>query len=165
MHLLFAAGSWVVLPTARVWCASLAWSITQGHRHWSPWSFWASPPKLPVLVLFIAACFLLALQPEILSTHFGEQRALGISSAGDTSLCISSWDVSQVLSVLKCRHSSGTALGHRQGVHGLCVGMDGWRGGEGCRCMVCPVKQARDSLSFPLEIQISLHGFKCRILH
>lgn len=118
-----------------------------------------------MLVLFIAACFLLALQPEILSTHFGEQRALGISSAGDTSLCISSWDVSQVLSVLKCRHGSGTALGHRQGVHGLCVGMDEWRGGAGCRCMVYPVKQARDSLSFPLEIQISLHGFKCRILH
>lgn len=60
-----------------------------------------SPPGLPALVLFVAAYFLLALQPEILSTHFREQRALGISVAGNASLCISGWDVSQVLSVLK----------------------------------------------------------------
>lgn len=84
---LFAA--WVVLPMAGVWCASLVWGIARRHGRWSPWPFWASHPKLLVPVLFVAAYFLLALQPEILSTHFGEQRALGISIAGNASCCIS----------------------------------------------------------------------------
>ena len=150
----FAA--WVVLPAAGVRCAGLAWGIARGHGRWSRGPSGLLLPGCRRRFLFIAACFLLASQPEIVSTHFGEQRALGISTAGEASLCTSAWEVSQVLAALGRRHGSGAALG---AVPSLCVGTDSAallraaRTDEGRRRrrlqMYGPsVKRARDSLSF-----------------